>query len=356
MPSAPVNEQQSDPVADQNQADDPIPQKTQRKRSSRHMMFAVELFIFSIVGWGWLAVREYMGATPVMDASVILCLFISASINLVLALVYHTTDQFKNSAQGFLAHTLSIWVLYAYSLYESTIPRQTPLCCGSASTFSASQTYAAAYFGGLPLHQTVAAVTLAFLSVFLLLAAVQVRVCLEDPREWLLMKTGLAVVCLVSFQLGLFTTNAGVCGAGGLGVAVQVTAAVAWISMIDVLKLINFKNVVLGGVIQLITELALTVMLTAMVGVLSATVFGSASTLLMLIFGCVMLWQSVALALALVVCMGPKGGVQSVSVDPDAPSAPPKELLARYRGRPVMALPGVREMRLHGERRGKKAW
>ncbi len=40
-------------------------------------------------------------------------------------------------------------------------------------------------------------------------------------------------------------------------------------------------------------------------------------------------------------------------IDPYAPSVPPKEkLLAQYRnGRPVMVLPSVREMRLHGARR-----
>ena len=333
------------------------------------MMFAVELLIFSMVGWGWLALREYMGATPVMDVSVIICLLVSSFVNLVLALVYHTTDQFKSSAKGFLAHTLSVWILYAYSLIESTTHWQTSLCCNGKSDFSVHSTYALAYFGGLPLHQTVGAVTLAFLSVFLLLAAVQVRVCIEDPREWLMMKTPTAIICLVSFQLGLFAVNAGVCNSGNLGVAVQVVAATAWLAMVDILKLINFNDKALGSLIQLIVETTLTVMLFAMGGVLSSSVSGAPSALLMVLFGGVLLWQSVALVLALVKILTPKkaaagrGPVQYVDIA--QPSAPPLEdpsepqqavLQSRYRGRPVMALPGVREMRLHGGGRGKKAW
>lgn len=371
-PSAPYEKDPDTDTEDSMQ----IQQNAPRKRSSRHMMFAVELLIFSLVGWGWLALREYMGATPVMDVSVIICLLVSSSVNLFLALVYHTTDQFKSSAKGFLAHTLSVWVLYAYSLIESTTPRQASLCCSGSSTFSVPGTYALAYFGGLPLHQTVGAVTLAFLSVFLLLAAVQVRVCIEDPREWLMMKTPTSIACLVSFQLGLFAVNAGVCNAGGLGIAVLVVAAIAWLVMVDFLKLVSFKDRVIGSLIQLIVEMAVTVMLAAIVGVLSASVSGVPSALLMVLFGGALLWQSVALALALARCLRPKSvsaasggavnlvdseGFESPSAPMLDPSTAPQQpdstaLLARYRGRPVMALPGVREMRLHGGGRGKKAW
>ena len=59
------------------------------KRSSKHTVYAIEILIFALVGWGWLAIREFMGVTPVMDVAVLLCLLISAAINLALALVYY---------------------------------------------------------------------------------------------------------------------------------------------------------------------------------------------------------------------------------------------------------------------------
>jgi hypothetical protein len=371
------------PPQDPFQADPPVPPQQQqqqpKKRSSRHMLYSVEILVFSLIGWGWLAVREYLGSTPVLDVSVLLCLLVSSLINLALSLVYHTTDQFRPAAQAFFAHALSLWALYLYGLAESTAARPSPLCCNGAASFSAPQTYAAAYFGGLPFHQAAGMVTVAFLSVLVVVSAAQVGACLGDPREWLPRDVLLAIVCLFSLHLGLFTRAAGVCGDGGLGLGVVAVAGFLLAVMLhvpedgvrlyelarDSIRRRNNSNKVspegvqvsskkakephrVLPLVQLIIELLSTILLAAMTAVLSYQLGGAPSVLLLLVFVAVVLWQAGA------VVLGVAGLFDAKKADP-APSAPPKPLLARYGGRPVMVLPSVREMRL-AARREKKAW
>ena len=179
-----------------------------------------------------------MGNTPVMDVSVLLSLLISSIINLLLALIYFTPDQFKNSAQAFFNHTVCVWCLYAYSLSQSTTDGRSPICCTvdgvQSSVYSLRLTYKEAYFGGLALHQSAADITLSFLTIFLILAAAQSRTCVqegvdgegpvgespvgespvgespvgESPIEWLLMKTALALICLLCTQHAMFGLKA----------------------------------------------------------------------------------------------------------------------------------------------------
>ena len=343
------------------------------KRSSKHLIYAIEILIFTIAGWGWLAVREFMGATPVIDVSVLFCLLMSSTINLVLALIFYTTDQFKKAAQGFFAHTLSIWILYVYSLSESTSGGWDPLCCNGITTYSVTKTYASAYFGGLPLHQTAGAITVAFISVFLILAAGQLRACINDPREWLTRKVTTSLACLVSFHLGLFVLNSGACGVANMGGAVIGVAVLNWLSMTDfipiLISLIFTITDEAKELIQMISELILTVLLTAMSGVLSSKLGGRPSLALMLIFGGVGLWQAVSVGVAVFMPLNTLNNLkkrrkgQQLQPEDFAPSAPPEHALrvaSQLRGlynRPVMLIPGVGEMRLNGtHKRENKAW
>jgi hypothetical protein len=319
------------------------------KRSSKHVIYAIELFIFTLVGWGWLALREFMGATPVMDISVLLCLLVSSAANLLLALIYYSTDQFRTASQGFLAHTLSVWVLYAYSLIESTGGSDS-LCCSGESTYSVSKTYAAAYFGGLPFHQTAGAVTLAFLTVFIILAAGQARVCQEDPREWLTGSVTTSISCLVSVHLGMFAMNARVCGGVELGKVLYGFAIFAWLGMADVSDFLNCLQPIQRVLIQRGGELSFSVILIGLAGGVSSLA-GRVSLPLMLIFGGIVLWQAVALGLAI------DGWKRGKAPHPEVP--PRKDaLLSRFpgRNRPTMLLPGVKEMRLHRTKKERKAW
>jgi hypothetical protein len=355
----PPNTQYDPQPAPEEPADEPYSAYTHEapRRSSKHVIYAIELLVFTLVGWGWLAIREFMGATPVMDISVLLCLLVSSAANLLLALTYYSTDQFRTAAQGFLAHTLSVWVLYTYSLIESTGGSDS-LCCSGESTYSVTKTYAAAYFGGLPFHQTAGAVTLAFLSVFLILAAGQVRVCQEDPREWLAGSAATSISCLVSVHLGMFAMHAGVCGGVELGEVLYGFAILAWLGMADVSGFLNCLKPIQRVLIQRGVEFSLSVILAGLAGGVSSLV-GRVSSSLMLIFGGVMLWQAVALGLAIDGWRRGKVSPPDLAPRENTLIPPPTPLRSRFAGqnnRPTMLLPGVKEMRLHGTKKERKAW
>lgn len=348
--------------------------KTAAKRPSKHLMYAVEILVFAIVGWGWLAIREFMSAPPIMDISVFICLLISSAVNLGMALIYYTTDQFKPAAMGFFSHALSIWVLYIYSLIESTTGGWDPLCCNGQSSYSLTKTYAAAYFGGLPFHQTVGAVTLGFISVFLILAAGQVRVCVEDPRSWLLRKVSTSLTCLISLYLGLFALKSGACGGGNTGSIVIAAAILAWILMADIVPMIIALFVFLQDevkeLIQMISELTLTLTSMAVSAVLSSTLGGRASSTLILIFVGIILWQIGAIvfqSMTIRILNQQKSlaakrtrSQHASETDDYSPSAPPLQSIGTSYGstwqytRPVMLLPDLREMRLHETQRRDK--
>lgn len=354
------------------------------KRSSRHLMYAVEILIFAIVGWGWLAIREFMGEPPVMDILIFICLLISAAVNMALALVYYTTDQFRPAAKGFFSHTLSLWALYLYSLIESTTEAWSPLCCGGDAIYSVSKTYTAAYFGGLQFHQTAGAVTLAFISVFLILAAGQMKVCLQDTRLWILREAATSLVCLVSLHLALFAIRSKSCIGESVSQFVILVGILALIMMSNILPVAVSRLLYLANeskkLIQAILELALTLLLVALSLVLSFSLGGRPSSILMFFLGGVFVWQ---LGFIIYYIWMIKKRNRGSSTQPqrlmsnfkdhvekdyyesiyDPSSAPAQRSLnAGFRGlqaRPVMFLPDIREMRSHEARRrgsSEKVW
>lgn len=264
-------------------------QPSSRRASSRHCVYAVEIFVFMVVGWGWLSVREYMSATPVLDVSVFVCLLVSSTCNLAFALAYPTTDRFRPFSRAFFAHVLSLWVLYVYVLVDS-VYAEGPICCGSSS-FSAARTYAAAYFGGLPVHQAAGAVTVAFFSVLLVLAGGQARACSKEDETWISGRVSLSVACLASFHLGLFAIVSNACDAAGLGGALISFATIAWLLLLDVSSLPRVHPLV-----QRVVELFLAVLTVATGGVLSARLAGSSAAFVLVMTG-VALRQALPMAL-----------------------------------------------------------
>lgn len=194
-----------------------------------HIVYAVELVLFSLFGWGWLALRELMGPTPVLDVAVMISVMVSAWLNLALALVLYTTERFADPARAFFSHTLAVWVLYGYGLMESS--GTGALVCASG-TFSLPKTYAAAYFGGLAYCQVAGAVTLAFLTFILVLAAGQARACLGPPGRWLAPSTGQGVAILVGLHLVAFVLGAPLKGGSkGAAAFAAVVVVLLFISM-----------------------------------------------------------------------------------------------------------------------------
>ena len=187
-----------------------------KEKSSKHVFYAVELTIFSLVGWGWLAVREYLGNTPVLDVVGVISLIVCTVVNLSLALSVASPKAFAPCANALFTYCLALWVLYIYGLSESTRSTVEPLCCVDASGaqghgYSIGRTQAAAFFGGLPMHQVPGTVTLAYLTVVVLVAGAQARTCTQSPRDWEVRGLGLSIACMVAVYHGVLMMNAPLC-------------------------------------------------------------------------------------------------------------------------------------------------
>ena len=183
----------------------------------KHVFYAVELLIFVLVGWGWLAIREYLGGTPVMDVVVVISLTVSTAFNLAVALLVASTEGFRPFARAYFTHCLVLWGLYVYSLAESLRLDPATLCCTDSagvqsSAYSIGPSHANAFFGGLPFHQVPAAVTEAFLTVMLLVASAQARACKLPANCWLMRGLGVSIASVVTAHLGVFLMGAPICG------------------------------------------------------------------------------------------------------------------------------------------------
>jgi len=195
------------------------------RETDGHIFSAIKLMVFAMLGLGWLSVREYLGEIPVMDASALLAVAVLAGMNLALALAYPTVESFVEPSKAFFSQILALAVVYAYSLAES-INNTNGLGCKA-------WTYTAAYFGNLPLHEVPAALTLAFLLIYLIMAAGQVRVCRKDPKRWLAAGTGQAVLVLVMLHLALFVLKAPASPATGGGAILALLVLIMWILMLQ---------------------------------------------------------------------------------------------------------------------------
>jgi hypothetical protein len=220
MPSAPPYPESSlhpqrpeitgDPAP--NPIDDPGTGESQLEdgpASSKHVFYAVELLVFALVGWGWLAIREYLGDTPVMDVVIVISVFVCTLVNLWLALATPLKQEFAPCAHVYFCHCLALWIIYIYSLAESLRLDTGQLCCVNDSGkqgggYSAGPTHAAAFFGGLPMHQVPGVVSVAYLTVFLLVAGAQARACSPLPKDWNLRGLGLSLTSMTAVHLGAY--------------------------------------------------------------------------------------------------------------------------------------------------------
>ena len=269
---------------------------------SKHIAYAVQLLIFTLVGWGWLSLRELLGSTPVLDVVVFVSLLSAGVINLCLALVFYSIGQFEGYAQAFFSHSLAVWILYCYSLLESTGSGYTPLVCQKNGSYTLPSTYASAFFGGLPVHQAAAAVTLAFLTVHLIISAAQVRASVQMPRQWFAPGTGQAVMVLICLHLVIFVFCAPLqAGNHALAGVVAVVTALLWLSMIrfDWLASLSFQAQLQGSdtarnaFIQFLTETACMGLLFLMSFSLAALLAGGFPLTIFLCESAVLIGQAV---------------------------------------------------------------
>jgi hypothetical protein len=351
---------------------DTVPQdESPKKPSSAHLLYALELLIFALIGWAWLALRELMGDTPVIDVTVLLSVLVCSVLNLVFALIYYKTDQFKNFAQAFLNIIVCILLLYVNGLTESNTDGTGSICCVTdanvqSSTFSLRLTYKQAFFGGLALHQPAAAITLSFLFIFLILASAQCRVCNENPREWPSQKIPLAVIGLLGSQQAMFGLGP-LCKDKDIATAVIAMHVMALICMVDIAwvyeKVFGDESVMASGikvvsVVKLLQE-SLEVFFVLLIGALTAAHVANlgGGNALLVIIAVAFLWQMLLLLIAVLNIRNP----EPASAEPEesdnhqqgiAELAVPVSAHFRYPHQPML-LPGVRELRRNRE---KKAW
>ena len=357
--------QEGDQPFTETPSKDPKPTESSTDESS-HMLYAVELLIFALIGWAWLALRELMGGTPVVDVIALLSALVCSVLNLVFALFFYTAKQFKDPAQAFLNHVACIWLLYIHSLSESTVDGRGTICCigdgNVQAAFSLRLTYREAFFGGLTLHQPAASITLSFLTILLILASVQARACNENPREWPLKKMPLAVVCVVCSQQAMFGLKAPLCRDTDIAAAVLSMVVLALFFMVDMpwvyAKLFDVKTVTPSGVkvisvirlLQLTFESVFMILASVLTAVHIVNLGGGDS--LLIVLGIALLWQSGLVLLAIVEIRYP---TQDQKASENTEVEPVKTTAARFRqtAPPSVLLPGMHELR---RARDKKAW
>ncbi len=203
-------------------------------------VYCIELLIFAFVGWAWLAIREFLGNTPVMDATVVIVNLVSSILNMSASLLYQEKKTFMPFARAHLSHTFSLWVFYLYSLVESMAIGDVNICCGgNATTVSVplARSYAVTYFGGLQFHQAFGVITLAYLTICLIVSAAQARSCAGDMdgSSWSLLRgTGSTIAVLVSLHCVLFTYHAPLCNHWyDFSAFIATVAFFAWMFMVD---------------------------------------------------------------------------------------------------------------------------
>ena len=220
------------------------------KKESMQFMYPIELLIFAFIGWGWLAIREFMGNTPVMDATVVIVTIVSSVINLLACAVCTEPSQFQPFARAHLSHMFSLWMFYLYSLIESIAAGNVKVCCGNPKTttpisISLAQSYTSTYFGGIQFHQAFCVITLAYLTVCVFISAAQARACAmqqhyhqvdkDHPVSWSILRgTVSTIAILVSLHCSMFEIRAPLCShLSEFSTGVMSFAILAWITMAD---------------------------------------------------------------------------------------------------------------------------
>lgn len=257
-----------------------------------HIVCAAKLVMFALVGLGWLSLREYLGALPVADMSALITVMTLAVLNLVAALVLPTTEEFKGPARAFLGAILALCVWYWCSLAQS-LGSDSMTCGGGKATFQG--TWAKAFYGGLPLHEAAGALTLAFLLIYLTLAAGQARACMKQPSEWIPPGTGQAILIPVGIQYAIFVFRAPV--AEELAILMGLVIALAVVCFILMIRLDWLADIGvgrMGPLAQLIAEAAFTSLLILMTLCLAGFTSGAFPLLAFLISSAVLVGLGVA--------------------------------------------------------------
>jgi hypothetical protein len=140
----------------------------------------------------------------------------------------------------------------------------------------------------MPFHQAPAAITLAFLIIFLILSAGQMRVCSSEPKTWVLRGTALVVCALLALHPAVMAMHPGLCqDHTGLGKTIIGVAAAAFFALIDW----EWTDIPYINIIQRVVELVFSFLLIILGNTLSSQIASPASPPLLILSIFVFLWH-----------------------------------------------------------------
>jgi len=219
------------------------PSETKEEDKSVPLVYPIEIFVFSLIGYAWLSLREMLGGTPVLDAGVIISLLVVSTLNLAVSTLLPDKESFKPWAKSFAGHSISLWLLYLHSIIESaSSDGSLSVCCGDGvkkDGISFSKVQAAVFFGGLLMHQIFAVITFAFLSVVSFVSLLQAKASHSVKenstlRDWVPIEIWTSLIVHVLLHSIIFSLSSLTCRKFFELVIVVITLAVAvWLLMVD---------------------------------------------------------------------------------------------------------------------------
>ena len=178
------------------------------------LAYPFELLIFALIEYFWQSIPELLGFAPVIDNAFLLSVLVTSCINLFLSFVFTTKGSFLPWAKGFVAHTGALWIAYLHTLSESVSQGSVEVCCEGKTTAPFAKVQAAIFYDKMFMHQAIAAVTWACLTIVLVIAMLQVKSChagVSSFQDWFPRQTFAAAAFLVVIHTAIFVMSPVTC-------------------------------------------------------------------------------------------------------------------------------------------------
>jgi hypothetical protein len=174
------------------------------------MIYAVEAWILSFIGWAWLCMRNMWGPS-LLDDFVIYSTMGLSTLNLILAAITGPAN-ITEISKAYCGAILTLWVFYAYSIMDS-LPlykfgahyaptNTTKICCPNADI---QKTYRQLLFAGSDFFLLPSSVTASYLTIQMLIAGA--GVAFRGTSAWPGISGILYTGCLLCTFLQLYFGN-----------------------------------------------------------------------------------------------------------------------------------------------------
>jgi hypothetical protein len=174
------------------------------------MIYAVEAWILSFIGWAWLTMRNMWGWSLLDDFVVYSCMGLS-TVNLILAAITGPAN-ITEISKAYCGGILTLWVFYAYAIMDS-LPlhkfgghyaptNTTKICCPNEDI---QKTYRTLLFSGSEFFLFPSAITASYLTVQMLVAGA--GVAFRGTSAWPGISGVLYTGCLLCTFLQLYFGN-----------------------------------------------------------------------------------------------------------------------------------------------------